>query len=365
MGLRNMNSWMMELSLHIVEDIVDTTMTAVSTGAQTPTVQSTDAMYVGAQIVINDTNPALVEVVTITAVNILGLTFTATFAFAHAANTQVLAATFPTQQPTDPLFTQTEVLGYLARAQNEFLAKLPLVFAFATQTVNTGAIYYPTPANAIELERVSVLNGLNGANIVSITRAGNTVTCTVDAAVSFYSGTKLTVAGVANSTFNGTFFLKTLSPDGLTLTWSQVAGNASSAGGTVGIPLLTRLYETTQEQVAMRDPQWFFDASNPVPQDWFEDRTGLYGWGVAPPPGSNFTVETLFSTRGPQTLGLLDVFVVPDLVAFYIKYKALEWMLRKAGEQRSPQMADYCKQRFDRGVMIIDRYLRNTTQAGG
>jgi hypothetical protein len=370
MGLRTANSYLVEISAALTEDYVYTTLTAaVAAGPQTVTVASTDALYPGAQIVVNDANPALVEAITVTAVSIPASTLTATFANAHAINTQLLGGTFPTQQSTDPLFTQAEVLSYLARAQNEFLSKVPLIFAFSSPTISLGAIYQATPANAIEMERVALRTGYNFVQIATIARAGGVVTAQLVAEPSpdFTVGLPVYVQGVTDNSYSGGPFTLTsgTSPTSLAVSWAQAGANSTSSGGNVGPPTLTRLYETTQEQIAMRDPQWFYNARSPVPLSWFEDRTGLYGWGVAPPPQSSFPAEVLYSTRGPDTLNLLSTFAAPDLVNYLIKYKAMEYMYSKNGEMRSPQSADYCRQRFDRGVMIVDRYLQNLQNVGG
>ena len=57
---------------------------------------------------------------------VVGVSFTAVFANAHAAGIAITGATFPVRQPTDPFFTQTEVMGYLATAVNDFLSSCPL-----------------------------------------------------------------------------------------------------------------------------------------------------------------------------------------------------------------------------------------------
>lgn len=374
MGLRNVNSYMVELSAHIVEDYVNTSTTsAVSAPGISPVgVPTTDAMYPGAQIIVNDPNPALVEIVTIIDV-VLNTSFSADFAFAHAAGVQLLGATFPTQQPTDPLFTQSEILSYFARAQNEFLSKLPLVFAFTTQNISIGQLFQPTPPTAIELERVALGNvsPTSVLTISSLALAGGIVTAIVMGAASPYPvvNQPVYVFGTSNdAVFGGVQTLTSVVPGvpGI-LTWnSTTSGTASATGGNAILLTWTRLYETTQEQIANRNPSWLYAGATAInPQAWFEDRTGVYGWGIAPPPGSGFPVELLYSQRGPETLTLTSNLLIPDILGYIVKYKVLQWVGEKAGEQRSPQLADYCKQRFDRGIAIVDRYLRNMQQVGG
>src|SRR5580698_9201712 len=74
----------------------------------------TVCLYVGAQLVCGVTGTTL-EVVTVTAVDV-GVSFTATFANGHAAGEPILAATFPVRYPTDPLFTQSEMIAYISSA---------------------------------------------------------------------------------------------------------------------------------------------------------------------------------------------------------------------------------------------------------
>lgn len=288
-GLRTVNSLLMEISLHLVEQIVATSMpSGAGSGVQTVAVLSTVGMYVGAQVVVANIDGTQPTILTITAFDPVGLTMTGNFAQAYVAGSTVMGGTFPTQQPTDPFFTQAEVIDYVARAENEFLAKVPLIFQFfENYPILTGQTFQTLPSTAIELERVAIENG-----------------------------------GV-----------------------------------------LTRLYEVSQQQLTMRDPNWFYNTSNPIPTSWYEDRTGIYGWGVAGVPQSNFDAELICSVRDADTPLLTDGFLLPDCFIHYVKYGALSYILNKAGEQRQPTQAGIMKKRFDRGVMIADRYLRSFIQA--
>lgn len=357
MGLRTANDLMVEISYHLVESVVDATILGyVTAGVQTVLVSSVTGIYVGAQVVVSDANST--HVVTVTAFTLSPATITANFPANFLPGSLIFAGTFPTQQPTDPLFTQSEILGYLARAQNEFLSHCPCVFAFASQDITLGNMFQEAPADAIELERIAV-ETTNFWSISSIIRSGNVVTAYTVPDSGLIAGQSVTATGVLDNSFNGDFTLTGAS--GATLTWAQTGVDAASSGGQlVGPPTYTRLYETTQEQIAMRDPQWFYNSgtTSPLPQAWFEDRAGVYGWGVAPPPQAGFTAELLYSTRGPDSLGLLDTFLIPDNLIYIVKYKALAYIWSKDGEQRSPSMARYAQQRFDRAVLFVDRYLR-------
>ncbi len=158
-GYKIANDLMVEISLHFVETLVNTSLSSplVAGNNVTATVGTTGAMYPGALVLI-DRGLSTQEIITVIAV--LNTTqFTANFTFPHTGGSRLLSATFPTQQPTDPFFTQEEVLSYLARAQNELLAFVPMSFAFASQTVQYQTPLYSSPATMVEIERMSV-NGV-------------------------------------------------------------------------------------------------------------------------------------------------------------------------------------------------------------
>ena len=324
-GFRDVNSLMIEISLHLVEPVVVTSITSsVIPGLHTVGVTSTVGMYVGAQVVIEGSTYSeaygaggydiggyggeIPAVITITAFDPVGLTMTAAFPQAYSSGAIVQGGTFPTQQPTDPLFTQSEIMGYIARAQNEFLARVPLVLGFFYQNILIGQVYQTLPATAIELERVAL--------------------STAD--LGFGDG------GYGDGGFGGEPYPPT-SP----------------------LPVFTRLYEVSQQQISMADPNWFYNTGEVNPTKWFEDRTGVYGWGIAGVPQANQSVELICSIRDDEVMSLVDHFLVPDLFIHAIKFRALAYIWNKDGEQRSPGMASLMMKRFERLVMISDRYLRN------
>lgn len=277
-NLRTANDLLVEISLHLVEDIVNTTITAdVASGVETVAVGSTIGMYVGAGVVIANSDGSDPAILIITAFSPTASTITANFPATYAAGSTLFGGTFPTQQPTDPLFTQAEILTYLAQAQNEFLTRVPLIFQMNYQATLLDQEYQALPATTVELERVSI-NGV-------------------------------------------------------------------------------RLYENSQSELSMADPNWQWNTTQPTPTSWFEDRSGFYGWGLAPVPQAGFTCFLLTSVRGPETLGLLDTFLVPDIMAHFLKYCALSYIFEKNGEQGSPTMARLCKKRFESGVAIASRFL--------
>jgi hypothetical protein len=302
-------------------------------------------------------------------------TFTGVLVNAHGSGETVFGATFPTQEATDQIFTQAEIQGYISQAQNEFLTKVPLIFElFPNQVVNNGQVYQTLPDTAIELERVSLQSTPTQFNIATISRTGNVVTAVLSspvpvqpAAGQWTQGLGILVLGVSdnsyNSVNNATFTLVVVSADGLTLMWQQTGFDSASVGGAVMLPVLTRLYESSQNQLAMQNPNW--QANMGTPTNFFEDRSGVYGWGVAPVPSTNFYVELLTSIRGPVFMNQLDSFLLPDVAIPYVKYQALAYAWSKDGVQRSPTMSRYAQSRFDFGVMLFDRFLRNVVEKTG
>ena len=328
-----------------------------------------DGIYVGAYIVVGY-QAASEEVVRVIDVDHRTNMFTAVAVNQHVTGETIFGATFPTQQPTDPLFTQAEVLTYLARAQNDFLNRVPLILElFPGQVLSLGQQYQTLPPTAIELERVAVQSTDRLRDITTIVRAVNVVTATLRYPTDFTPRLGIFVEGVTDNSFNSVgnvmFVLTAVSPDGKTLTWLQTAADSSSTGGDLGPPTLTRLYESSQEQLAMRDPAWFVNTASQTPTNWYEDRSGIYGWGTAPIPRSNFYAELLCSVRDTEELKMLDGFLLPDIFIPYIKYGALASMWSKDGEQRSPTLARFAQSRFDYGVMLADRFLRNVILDSG
>ena len=378
LGKRQVVDLAAEVGLHLLEPVFLQTLASLLTPGTartiilTPTapLPATSYLYPGALVVVgwHETDAEVATVIEVTGDD----TFTADLANAHAAGESVFGATFPTQEPTDPVFTQSEIISYITQAQNEFLTKVPLIFQiFTNQEVLIGESYQTLPGTAIELERVAVQSNPASTSfpITTITRMASNVTallslpCLPD---QWTPQLPIQVYDVADSTFNSasnsTFLLDTVSADGLTLTWPQTASNAASTGGYVSRPVLTRLYESSQEQIALNQP-WGLPGA--VPTAWWEDRAGTYGWGLSPIPQSNNWMDLLASIRGGETLGLLDNLIIPDVFAYAVKWRALAYCWSKAGIQRSPTLERFAKGKFDFYCMLADRFLRNLVQKVG
>ena len=88
------------------------------------------------------------------------------------------------------------------------------------------------PANAAVLIARGGEAG-RGKAITAISRSGNIVTSAFSDGLYLAVGSSVTVVGVTDSAFDGTFTLLSLGPDYKSATWAQTAGNASSSGGTI------------------------------------------------------------------------------------------------------------------------------------
>jgi hypothetical protein len=310
-------------------------------------------VYIGAQLVI-DTGLSQ-EIITVTAFSatVTPPTITATFAVPHLSGVQLIGATFPTQAASgDPFFTQSEILSYLARAQNTFLAAVPMVFALNTQNVQVGQILQPLVCDSIEINRIA--SSYQNVALASLVRSAGTVTATSQSPHGLIAGEKFSILQSPDPTFDGAFTVG-VATGPTTWTYSQTGASATtSGGGWAGLWL--RLLEMSQEELYMQNPA-YRDQFVTKLTSFYEDRTGLYQFGVNGNPSTNLPIEVLCSIRDTDTLQLTDGFLVPDPTLHYTKYKALEYAWSKDGEQRSPQQAAYCKARYDRGVMTCRRWL--------
>jgi hypothetical protein len=342
-----------EISLHLCMPAVYAGLSnPIAAGAGvTATVGSTYAMYSGAQLVVEQPGNAAQEVVTVLTVP-SPTTFTANFANAHAAAAPVWGATFPTQQATDPIFTQAEMLQYLSRAQNEFLTAVPCFYQRFFQTVNTGLIYQATPPTAILIDRIAA-SALD-IGITSMVRAGGVVTLTAGGPTNLVQYNTFAVVNPTDASFAGVFAVIS-APSPNVITYRQVGADGSTTGGT--IQSMRRLYELTQEELVQQDRSWQSNYVGPL-QSWFEDRAGLYRWGVGGRPSSNFPVELLCAVRDTDTLGLLDGFLVPDVCIHGVKALVMNYCQSKDGIAQQPQMAEFWLRRYSQVVIATQRYIQ-------
>jgi hypothetical protein len=370
-GSRRVIDVLAEISLHLVEQQLDAqiaTLTLVSgtTYEMTLDVPIEFYLYPGAAIVVGYQSPDE-ELATVSAVDFETGVVTINLVNSHAVGEAVFGATFPTQATTDPLYTQSEMLAYLAQAQNDFLTKVPLILnLFTPIALEIGIQDYALPATSIECERVALQARQHHLiAIQTIQRVSGVVTAILVGPVDWTPGLPITVSGVADASFDTApgytvEVAEVLNALGQwTVSWLQDAADSNSTGGVAGPLHLARLYEGSQMQIAALNPQWQQNTGSPKPTHWYEDRSGVYGWGVAPIPRSNYFVELLCSVRDTETLGMLDSFLLPDCFIPYVKMKVLADALSKGGEQRSPTMAAFYLGRYNFGLMLADRFLRN------
>jgi len=348
---------MLELSFHLVEPVLYTTLTSPvsAVGVASPTVASlgipTNALYTGAQIVIDGGTPNQ-EIVTVSAVNPSGLAFTAAFNFTHNIGASVVGATFPTQATSgDYFFSQSEILNYIARGQNEFIAQVPCVFDINTQFVQFGQIYQQMVCDSVEFHHAS--SSVMNVALTSLTRANNVVTAVSQSPHGMVPGQKFSIFNPVDPSFVGAFVVATVA-NSTTLTYAQVQPNGSTTGG--AIVLWKRLYLTTQEELSIQNPFWRNQNITEI-RSVYEDRTGLYKFGVDGRPATNLPIEILVSVRDTDSLSMTDGFLLPDPLVPAAKYKALEYAALKDGEQRNPLIAKFAGAQFDRWVMATRRWM--------
>ena len=141
-----------DASYALFEPVVNQEFPSTITAGTRTIVVYDPSIYVDCQLVCGVTGANL-EVITVTAVT--SSSFTATFANAHQVGEQILGATFPVRYPTDPLFTQDEMLAYISTATNDFLTDVPLVYGIADLTVSPTGQNTPLPADSLFPVRIA------------------------------------------------------------------------------------------------------------------------------------------------------------------------------------------------------------------
>lgn len=280
-----------DVSFALIEVIVNTVLqTPVSLiGVQSVTPASMNGIYPGAYLLV-DTGIFQEQVIV---VSVTPTTFSAYFVFPHAVNAVVVGATFPSGVPDHFLFTQNEVMAYLADVQNDFLLKTRCIFGV------TGTFSEPANLSLVAQQR-------------------------------FYT-----------------------QPDGI-MRVERVARIIPNAPQ----PIMD-LYETTQSDLDMDNFAWSADSD--VPMKWFRDQIDTAQFGLEPMPNANGFLELWYSKRGPKsdlgTVPLNATLLIPDVMSHYIKYGILHRCWSKDGEVRDPLRAEYCRKRFDFGVVVVQRFM--------
>jgi hypothetical protein len=222
------------------------------------------------------------------------------------------------------------------------------------QNIAPGAIYNSVPPTSIELNRLA--SSAIVIDISSLTRAGDIVTAVSVSPHGLIVNQPFSIlTSPADPTFIGAFAVATIiSPT--EFTYTQYAANSTTSVLGITAGLWTRAYEVSQEELSCQNPSWRSSHITSI-ASWYEDRTGLYGFGISGIPAIGFPVELLCAVRDTDTLALTDKLLVGDIFLHYVKYQALRYIWSKDGEVRDASRAAYCKMRFERGVQSIRRWM--------
>jgi hypothetical protein len=163
----------------------------------------------------------------------------------------------------------------------------------------------------------------------------------------------LTVLSTGDPSFVGAFKVAT-TPTTESWTYQQIAPDALTFGATAGV--WVRAYEVSQQELSCQNPSWRSQSTTSI-KSFYQDRTGLYQFGVNGIPAATFPVEILASIRDTDSLALTDGFLLSDPLIVYLKYKVLSYIWSKDGEMRDPIRAKYADMRFSRGVITLRRWL--------
>ena len=92
---------------------------------------------------------------------------------------------------------------------------------------------------------------------------------------------------------------------------------------------------------------------------WYQDKVGSDSFGIGPLPQVGGAGKLFYSQKSENTLPmeLTDYLLVPDVMAYILKYGVLAIAFSKDGEQRDPKRADYCQRRYDFGVKLARRFM--------
>jgi hypothetical protein len=160
MGAILANDIMMDCGYSLLEQVTNTTLNpsggAIVAGIRTVTPGSMIGIYAGAQLAVGANGTVAQEAITVTSVT--ATTFTATFVNPHPATEPVTGCTFSAGIPESTLFSQSELLQYMADSQNDFLLQVRPIYAIAPLSITAGKKVYPAPADAIRVERASIVN---------------------------------------------------------------------------------------------------------------------------------------------------------------------------------------------------------------
>jgi hypothetical protein len=116
------------------------------------------------------------------------------------------------------------------------------------------------------------------------------------------------------------------------------------------------LRETSQSNLDLTDFRWM-QQGNTEPYCYYRDKIGLQNVGVWPRADNQTNLELVYKQRSPETVGLADGFLIPDVFIPTIKARVLEFSYSKDGESRAPALASWWNQRFENGIKIAGMFL--------
>lgn len=129
---------------------------------------------------------------------------------------------------------RTAIFPELFQAQEQ-VVQGQLLDARNCRFTRDGRVYWHR--NQLKIKSPAKVAGANvaatiaAAGVPGVSRATNVVTVTTTAAHGFVAGNQVTIAGVTDASFNGTFIVASV-PTTTSFTYAQTAGNATSGGGT-------------------------------------------------------------------------------------------------------------------------------------
>jgi len=124
--------------------------------------------------------------------------------------------------------------GYGLESTVDTVGAVRQVFPVVGSTSATGLYYAQAITGVVGVQGTTTAFLNETLTVASIARAGNVVTVTTAAPlVDDVNGLTLTVAGVADSSYNGSYVVTTTGPQ--TLTYANTGANSTSTGGTLSV----------------------------------------------------------------------------------------------------------------------------------
>lgn len=272
MGVLRVVEVLLDVAYALIEQPVNTVFgQEANIGTATVAPPTMRGIFAGATLVAGY---GLTSEESVTVISTTASTFTAALTKTHPATDPLVAPTFPSGAIDHPLYSQAEMLSYLADVQADFLLKVRPIYVVGSGALQTNVGVYSNPADAIRIERIA----LAGAELMNVAQTD----------------------------------LDWLSPE------SEGAG--------------------------------------PNPRYWYQD--GLsQAYAVFPVPQRNDTAELFYSKKSGTTVQLLDSLLVPDCMAFILKWGVLARALSKDGDGRDPARAAFAQRWFDLWVEISKKFL--------